>query len=249
MKTGPSISRVNPSNRALGRSVPRYSSAAIRNIAFPLLAALLLGHETANADYKLIYESTGNPLNEGEFTILVKGDKTRFDSAKVSTITDASKKETIVLQHETKTVLQVPSNITSDVIKNISQPETASTPPSFTPTGRKENISGYACEEYTTTQRGLEMAFWIAKDFPLKDELMHQSAVLNKTLGLEEGAFTHSQAFPGFPIRTVIKSGTTEYTTTLKSASTETLPDSAFEIPAGYKQFDIPGGALPFEAK
>ncbi len=221
----------------------------MRGILLAGFAFSLFATEAANADYKLVYESTGNPLNEGEFTILVKGDLTRFDSAKVSTITDASKKETTMLQHETKTVLKVPANVTSDVIKNVARPDTASTPPKLTPTGRKETINGYVCEEYTTTQQGVDMAFWLAKDFPLKDELIHQSAVLNKTLGLDEGAFVHAQSFPGFPIRTVINSGGTQYTTTLKSASTEPLPDSAFDIPAGYKQFDIPGGALPFEMK
>jgi hypothetical protein len=123
--------------------------------------------------------------------------------------------------------------------------------PDLKPTGKKETINGFACEEYTGKMQGLDVTYWVTKDVANEKEILAQMGKLSGDGDPFKAALADGGDFPGFPIRTVIKApqiGTS--TMTVVSIKNEDVPDSAFEKPADYKtmavpQMSHPGGGAP----
>ena len=102
-------------------------------------------------------------------------------------------------------------------------------------------ISGVAADEYTCTVPGGKLTLWLTRALP-DDELAlkEASGALGQGLLMQSDGIDMA-TLPGFPIRTVleVRPGET-ITRTVLSVSTKPVPDSEFEIPAGYKEVAMP---------
>ncbi len=186
-----------------------------------------------------------------ESTTKIKGGRTRIDaSPATSIIMDLKTGEMISLMHTQKSYMKIPSQMAQAALAGMKKMQgDQAAAPSIVPTGKKDTISGYAAEEYTYNQAGMKMSLWLTKALPdyatvLKEmgEAFSQGpmAAMMKNFGLDFGAL------PGFPIRTVneLQPGQT-ITSTVVSVSTQTIPDSAFDIPTDYKVMTMPSLTPP----
>lgn len=216
-----------------------------------LLASLALG-PTLHADLMITQQVEGMGQNM-ESTTKIKGSKTRVDaSPATSIIMDLKSGDMISLMHSQKKFMKIPSQMTQaafDGMKKMQGGKGGLTP---TPTGKKDVISGYASEEYTSTVAGTKITLWLTKALPDYQQVLKEMGVafsqgpmaaMMKNLGVD---FT---TLPGFPIRTVneIQPGQS-MTTTVTSVSIKPLPDSDFEVPADYQAMTMPSLTPPAAA-
>jgi hypothetical protein len=212
-------------------------------VSFALLAAARL----AGAGLIVVQEmeQTAGPMpGKMELTITASGDKARMDMGKqVSTIVDSKAGTLTSLMHEQKMAMQLPEG-TLKSIQGASAGEKAK--PDLKPTGKKETINGFACEEYVGTVSGIDVTFWVTKDVENQKAILDQLAKVSGGADPLQSALANGGDFPGFPIRTIAKTpemGT--MTMTILSIKNEDVPDSAFEIPSGYKAMNMPKMQLP----
>lgn len=222
----------------------------MKRLLLPLV--LFASAQLAGAGLVLVQEidQSGGPMpGKTRMTITASGDKARVDIGKdISSIVDSRTGTVTSLLHAQKMAMKLPEG-TFDSIKHASKDQ--STKPDLKPTGKTEEINGFQCEEYIGTIKGLKVAFWTTRDVKNQKEILGQLAKLSGGNDPFKAALQDGGDFPGFPIRTVIdtkESGTS--TMTVVSIKDEDVPDSAFEIPAGYKTMDMPkmsnpGGGAP----
>jgi hypothetical protein len=176
-------------------------------------------------------------------TMKIKEGKMRLDlNPQVSSIVDLKTGDMISLMHEQKLTMTIPGAS----IKSLQQAHaqeaaksvgTDAEPPK--PTGRKETINGYECEEFEATAKGMNVHLWLTKDLPNAEKLMSELSTLagaDPFRGLTKG-----QQLPGFPIRTVVDTtGMGKTTVTVMAVSENPLADSEFAVPDGYRAMQAP---------
>jgi hypothetical protein len=180
-------------------------------------------------------------------TMKIKEQRMRLDlNPQVSSIIDLASGDMISLMHPQKLAMTIPGSS----IKSLQQRYTEaiksgsgkSIPPK--PTGRKETISGYACEEFETTADGLNVRLWVTKELPNTPKLLAELSSLagaNPFRGL-----AGDQQLPGFPIRTVLEgAGIGKTTITVIELNEGPIAVSDFEIPDGYRKIQAP--AIPLK--
>jgi hypothetical protein len=197
-------------------------------------------------------ERTGGPTpGKDQLTITVSGEKNRMDIGKnISTIIDSKTGSTVALMHDLKMVMEVPAAI-FDAIKKAGASAKEDSKLDLKPTGKKQTINGFACEEYAGKLKKMNVTFWVTNEIENQKEILDQLSKLQGDGDPFKGALADGKDFPGVPIRTIFKTnelGTT--TMTITSIKNEEVPDSVFEIPADYKkmempQMQIPGGGAP----
>jgi hypothetical protein len=176
-------------------------------------------------------------------TMKIKGGKMRLDlNPQVSSIVDLKTGEMISLMHQQKLVMTIPGAS----IKSLQQAHTEAAknaganvaPPK--PTGRKETISGFACEEFETAANGMNVHLWLTKDLPNTEKLM---AELSALAGADPfRGIRNEHQLPGFPIRTVVDTaGMGKTTITVVAVSENAVADSEFAVPEGYRAMQAPG--------
>ena len=116
--------------------------------------------------------------------------------------------------------------------------------PALVATGKSDTISGFAAEEYTCTVAGVKTTLWLTKALPNYETALKEisGSLTQGPMGpLMQSYGADMAKLPGFPIRTVLEfpSGAT-ITRTVVSVSTKPVPDSEFEIPAGYQEIAVP---------
>jgi hypothetical protein len=217
-------------------------------IFLPSLAFFTLVH-FAGAGLILVEEmdQTGGPMpGKTEMTITASGDKARVDLGKqISSIVDSKTGTVTSLMHEQKMAMQLPEG-TFDSIKKAGEAEKGKSKPELKPTGKKETINGFACEEYLGKIKGMDVTFWVTKEVKNQKEILDQLSNLSGGTDPFQGALASGEDFPGFPIRTIMKTpelGT--MTMTVVSIKNEDVPDSAFDIPADYQAISMPKMQLP----
>ena len=211
----------------------------ILNLAFSLC---LLGTTAARADLTIVQQVNG--MGQAyENTSRFKEGKTRVDTSPgTSLIMDLRTGETISLNHPQKTYLKISGEMAKAALATVQkmqsdQPETHSP---LTATGKQENISGYAAEEYTCTIAGVKMALWLTRALP-----DYEAALKELSAGFNQGAMAATMrsygfdmsTLPGFPVRTVLEIPPDQtMTRTVVSVSTQPVPEAEFQIPADYKE-------------
>lgn len=208
---------------------------------FPALILLLSAH-LATAGVVIVEETVqpfGSMGGKNNVTISMSGDQARMDLGKtISTIVDSKSGEVTSLMHSQKMAMQLPKS-TVDAMKNkLAQNQQK---PDLKPTGKKETINGFACEEYTGTLQGLKVSFWVTQDVPHQKEILDQINKVGGTASPFQAALQSGKDFPGFPIRTTItlpNNGTA--TTTVVSIKEQDLPASTFAVPSDYKMMKMP---------
>lgn len=192
-------------------------------------------------------EQTAGPMpGKMEVTITASGDKARMDMGKqISTIVDSKAGTVISLMHEQKMAMQLPEG-TLDSIKKSGAAGREQLKPDLKPTGKKETINGFACEEYVGTVQGMNVTFWITKEVENQKEILDQLGKVSGGGDPFQGALADGGNFPGFPIRTVAKTPETgTMTMTVVSIKNVDVPEKTFTVPSDYKTMSMPNMQLP----
>lgn len=210
-----------------------------------ILSALLFATaQLAQAGIVIVQEvDQVTPANgKTQMTMKLSGGHARIDVGdQFSSIVDLSTNTVTSLLHAQKLAMELPKGVFEAARKRAATPATK---PDLKPTGKKETINGYVCEEYTGTLQGLAVTYWVTKDVPNQKEILAQMSQLSGGADPFKGALASGADFPGFPIRTIVKSPQMGSSTmTVLSIKNADLPDSTFAIPAGYKSMAVP--AMP----
>jgi len=210
----------------------------MKTILLAGVALLALG-TSAPADYTIQERMEQNDTATQDVTIKLKAGKARCDiGTRMSMIANGS--EIIMLMHLEKAEMKMPNRGISKDQKAASGKPAAT----LEPTGRKEKINGFDTEEYLHENPKLESRthFWIAKDFPDKDEIIKMLNAMQTpvTKQLMRAADTIApEDFPGLPIRTEVESNImgkpSKTTITITSINKEPVDDSAFMVPDDYR--------------
>jgi hypothetical protein len=209
-----------------------------------LSAALTLAFSlTAHAGVVIVQdvEQTGPMPLKTRMTIKAEGEKARVDIGKeISSIVDSESGEVSSLMHAQKIAMQLPKGAL-DAMKEKVSDAGKNEGPDIKPTGKKEKINGFDCEEYAGTFQGLDVAYWVTNDLPNASAVMDQLGKLSGGANPFKGVLKNGEDFPGFPIRTVIttpQAGTS--TMTIVSVNEEEIPAAEFEVPKNYKSMELP---------
>ncbi len=182
----------------------------------------------------------------GDITIHATDRKTRVDmGSEMSTISDDKKKKIVTLIHGQKMAMEMPASVVDQMKAQMASDGTSDLKPeSFTPTGRKEKINGFECEEYTYSIQGQKVSSWFAKDLKEKGEVAAAFKSLAESSNPMASSMAQFNAMPGVPIRTIIDlPGGGMTTITIEKISTDEIPASVFAVPADYKSMAMP--AIP----
>ena len=186
-----------------------------------------------------------------ETTTKVKGDKMRVDATpEISVIVDVKSGDMINLMHAQKAYLKVSGDMAKAMMEQMKQGQggAAAAKPELKPTGKKEAINGYACEEYLGTANGMKFNFMLTKALPNYEAALKQlaDAMKNGPLAQQtQGMGLDFGALPGFPLRTTLEVGGQKMTSTVTNVSTALLPDADFNLPAGYQEMAMPSLTPP----
>ncbi len=207
-----------------------------------LFAILALG--VARADITLTQQMETSQGGEPALVhTKIKDGKIRTDVGREMTaIIDSRTGDTTSLLHVQKAVVKLSGADIKAAQANLGK-EAEATPEAPTPTGRKETISGFECEEYVTTFNGQKIEVWLAKNVPDLEEIYSQLSALKASGGPESQWFSDPN-LKGIPVRTIAEvPGAGKATITLVSINRDPLPASDFEIPRGYHEIKMP--AIP----
>ncbi len=182
----------------------------------------------------LILKQSIEGPTKGEMTMVVKGDRMKIDMAEqMTTIIDNKTKDTMMLMHTEKTVMKMSG---AQIKAQMDQAKAAAGAPTLKATGEKEKIGEYDCEIYDFSSAGTTTRMWIAKDYPGYAGI---KAEMEKVMA--QGDDAKVVDFPGMVVKSVIDIGGQKMTTTLISAKSDNVDESAFAIPEGYQEMKMPG--------
>jgi hypothetical protein len=220
----------------------------------PLPALLLLAASglltNLHADLAIVQKTDGAG-QDIETTTNIKLSKMRVDTPANVVIMDLKTGALTSLMPAEKKYMKIPSQMAQAVFDSMkkSAADQPQTPPVPAPTGNKETISGYPCEEYTYNYHGSKLILWLTTALPgYQAALQEMAAAFSQgpMAAMVKSVGVDFATLPGFPIRTVteLKPGETMTSTTL-SVSTKPIPDAEFEIPAGYTELKMPSLTPP----
>lgn len=190
-------------------------------------------------------ESEGAPAGAPtmNLTMKFKGDKVRMDVGdKGSTIMDIKTGSMQTLMHEQKVVMAIPGDMLKKMQEQAAQSASEQKVEPPKPTGKKETINGFACEEYEATVNGTKVQVWVTRDLPAAEKMMAELNKLSQQSPM--ASIMKDQAVPGFPMKSIVEMpGGGKTTVSVVAVSENPLPDSEFAVPAGYKEMQMP--AMP----
>ena len=179
-------------------------------------------------------------------TMKIKDGKMRLElGPQMSSIVDLKTGDVVSLLHPQRIAMTIPGASFKGVQRALTEEAAkrlGKTPAPPKPTGRKETISGFACEEFETAANDMNVRLWLTRDLPNTEKLLSELSALE---GLDPfRGITSDQPLPGYPIRTVMDGAATGRTTvTVMEVSESPVADSEFVVPEGYRTMQTP--ALP----
>lgn len=221
--------------------------------ALLLVLLLLASPFAARADLTLVSEIESDGQKQ-EMIMKLKGKDALVNmSEQMSVLLDGKTGDSIMLMHAQKKAMTIPGTSVKAMLAQLQQAQPAAEAAPNTPlkkNGKSETISGYRTQGYDYHQGNIEAEYFLAPDFPdLAATLAQlQSFQQSGTNGLAGGAANIDlSGFPGFPVRTIVKTGGKTITSTVKSVSRDDIPATEFDIPAGYEAASMPlmPGAQP----
>lgn len=217
---------------------------------FLALGALLLSTALLRADL-VVKQKIEGAGQAGEMTMRIKGDKMRADLPRdVSSITDAATGEVITLMHSQKSYLRIPADRTRAMMEQMQKLSGTQSgeQPKLQPTGKKEKVAEWDTEVFTSKVGGMEMTYWVAKDYPNYQQLLESLAKVQQSMGgLNKGLGPDPKEFPGLPVKTEISLNGKKITTTITSVEEMPVDPTIFEPPKAYKEISLP--PLPGEGE
>jgi hypothetical protein len=205
-------------------------------------SALLLSWVTiAHGDF-VLKQTIENYGQHQQVTIKLKGSKCRIDSNSDTSALIDPQTGTVILLHQPKMFMPVSSEQLSAQAEAIKKLLTASgnsnESTDFQTTGKTDNISGFATEQYTGKIDGLPITLDVTKDFPKYRELLTQLYAVQDAPGLSpfHALSVPPERYPGLPVRTTIEMLGQKIVTTLDTVEETTLADTDFVIPTDYQE-------------
>jgi Domain of unknown function (DUF4412) len=205
-------------------------------------SALLLSWVTiAHGDF-VLKQTIENYGQHQQVTIKLKGSKCRIDSNSDTSALIDPQTGTVILLHQPKMFMPVSSEQLSAQAEAIKKLLTASgnsnESTDFQTTGKTDNISGFATEQYAGKIDGLPITLDVTKDFPKYRELLTQLYAVQDAPGLSpfHALSVPPERYPGLPVRTTIEMLGQKIVTTLDTVEETTLADTDFVIPTDYQE-------------
>lgn len=200
------------------------------SIAFPVAL------EAAEPGVELVAELIvgGEEGGKTEVTTKMQGELMRTDLDGVSTIANARSGELLTIVHDQKLFMVVPVN-------SLAPAETATATTQigdFKPTGRKETISGFACEEFVNEKEGV--AVWLTRDSRVPSDVFRKLAEGGNEQNPLRDFFQQASGFDGVPIRIASTNPDAPFTMTVKTIRSASFPASDFAPPPSYKSMALP---------
>ncbi|MGO8838058.1 MAG: DUF4412 domain-containing protein [Limisphaerales bacterium] len=190
------------------------------------------------------------PNYSGVATIKIKGTKVRMDMyagqpQALSRITDLNTGEIIILMHAQKMYVKAPGQ----PMQQTKPATTATQAPVARPTGKTQKVGDYDTDLYTwSNARGITGTAWVAKNYPDFARIRQDLAVLDKSVGADNGAGPALSALPGMMVRSQVAGSGQTLTLALISAKEGPLDASLFTIPRDYKEVPKPKPLKPVAA-
>ena len=193
-------------------------------------------------------------------TIRIKGDKARIDaSPQMTAIFNGRTGELINLLNDQKTLIRFsPDKMRAivDMLKTFSSNKAGSNKPRLTPPGQKETINGYDTEQYTYDGPDFKATYWIAPNYPNGAAVLAQlQSIKSELWDAANTKMPDFRDFPGLPIRMSMIVGKknhagehdaspsghpTEITSNVTNVSLDSIADSQFAVPPGFKETKLP---------
>jgi hypothetical protein len=198
---------------------------------------------TSRADLTIVQNvEGGGPVSE--ITIKLKGDKARMEAAQMTTIMDGKTGDVLTLMNAQKKFVRISGDKAKAIAEMASKYSgtTASTEkPKLTATGRKETINGFETEEYVWETPKLKASYWIAPKYPDGAAIIKQLQAATPTLwnDIAKGMLDYHD-LPGIALRTKIKLGNKDITSTIVSIKQDPLSDADFTVPEDFQELKIP---------
>jgi hypothetical protein len=214
--------------------------------SFICLAAFSL---SARADFTIVQKVEGKGQGN-EITLKVKGDKIRMEATpQMTMIVDGRTGDTITLMNAQKKIVR----ISGDKAKAIAEMAAkygggATDKPKLVATGKKMTVLGYEAEEYLAEGKSFKARYWIAPSFPNSAAIMKQlqSVIPAAWNDLAKGMIDYRD-LPGFPLRTQVKVGEDEITSTVVAVKVDPVSDEEFLPPKDFQEVKIPNVEMSAE--
>lgn len=218
---------------------------------FPALLSLAIS-SLVTADVLIKGEMIQNHPNAGPpiiMTQLAKEGKFRMDldlpmpAGKSTTIIHRDTNSTYRIMHSNKSYMSATGEdfekdsamLAKRLAKNGLIPQER---PKLRATGNKDRIADWEVEEYVAETPNSKITFWFAASLQRFVPLLALSGDPGGAVGML--AFPDPASFPGVSIRTILEQrmgGMTMVTTiNILSIEERVIPDSEFDLPAGYKK-------------
>jgi Domain of unknown function (DUF4412) len=206
------------------------------------VASFLVGWTTISRADFVVKQTVENFGQRQGVTIKLKGSKCRIDTSSDTSALIDPPVGTVILLHQPKMFMKVSSEQLSAQAEAIKKMLAGSANPNentdFQATGKNDNISGFATEQYTGKVAGLPVTLDAARTFPKYQELLKQLYAVQDAPGL---SLFHSlslppEKYPGLPVRTTIELLGQKITTTIDSVEETVLAEQDFVIPPDYQE-------------
>jgi len=192
----------------------------------------------------LEYLAQGKTVRKEQITLYVSGLRIRLDQGpRMSSIILNDKRVTYSLMHELRQYAVLPHDqIKPDPAEAKNQPE-APGDLVIESTGATEQIGGFSCRQVRIKEKnGATTELWIA------DQALDMNVLLNEFRSLMDLGFAQLKEqfekrpeLRGFPMRIVeYKNAQLVRQATVSRFDLAKIPDSIFEVPAGYSEMKIP---------
>jgi hypothetical protein len=208
-----------------------------------ILALLLVSACLVRADVTITQKTEGPGLPGTEMKLKFKGNKMRTDIGTMAySLVDGASGEAMTVVPSQKMAMKVPQAMIDQAVKKISTNGVVGAP-KLTPTGRKDSISGYACEEYTTEYAGSKATLGLSKDVPNYKEILGSMKSAGAAFRKNSPSLADSMnidEYPGYPVRSINDVHGQTFTTTVTKINADPIPDSEFAVPTDYKLMEMP---------
>jgi hypothetical protein len=200
---------------------------------------------SVHADFTIVQKVEGKGKGQGnEITLKIKADKIRMEATpRMTMIVDGKTGDTITLMNAQKKFLRISGEKAKAIAELASKygGSTATEKPKLTATGKKMTINGYEAEEYVGETKLFKVSYWIAPSFPDSSAIMKQlQAVIPAAWNdLAKGMMDYRD-LPGFPLKTFVKMGDDEITSTVTAIKRDLLSDAEFIVPKDFEEMKIP---------
>ncbi|HXM32143.1 MAG TPA: DUF4412 domain-containing protein [Chthoniobacterales bacterium] len=195
----------------------------------------------ARADLTIVQQvEGGGPVSV--ITMKLKGDKARMEAANMTTIMDGKTGDVLTLMDAQKKFVRISGEKAKAIAEMASKYSgTTAEKPKLIATGRKETINGYETEEYVWETPKLKASYWIAPKYPDGVAIIKQLQAATPTLwnDIAKGMLDYHD-LPGIALRTKIKLGNKDITSTITSIKQDPLSDAEFSVPADFQELKIP---------